>query len=31
MLVPETIRVFEFSMALLMAETAFENISKLNL
>jgi len=28
---PETIRIFEFSMALLTAGTAFKNISKLYL
>jgi len=26
---PETIRIFEFSMALLITETTFKNISKL--
>jgi len=25
---PETIRIFDFSMALLIAETTFKNISK---
>jgi len=29
--VPETIRIFELSMALLIAETTFKNISKLYL
>jgi len=29
MVVPETIRIFEFSMALLIAEITFKNISKL--
>jgi len=29
--VPETIRIFEFSMALLIAETTLKNISKLYL
>jgi len=29
--VPETIRIFEFSMALLIAEATFKNISKLYL
>jgi len=29
--VPETIRIFEFSMALLIAEKTFINISKLYL
>jgi len=29
MVVPETIRIFEYSMALLIAETTFKNISKL--
>jgi len=28
---PETIRIFEFSMALLIVETTFKNISKLYL
>jgi len=28
---PETIRIFEFNMALLIAETTFKNISKLYL
>jgi len=28
---PETTRIFEFSMALLIAETTFENISKVYL
>jgi len=28
---PETIRIFEFTMALLIAETTFKNISKLYL
>jgi len=28
---PETIRILEFSMALLIAEATFKNISKLNL
>jgi len=28
---PKTIRIFEFSMALLIAETTFKNISKLYL
>jgi len=31
MVVPETIRIFEFSMALSIAETTFKNISKLYL
>jgi len=31
MVAPETIRIFEFSMALLIAETTFKNISKLYL
>jgi len=31
MVAPETIRNFEFSMALLIAETTFINISKLYL
>jgi len=29
MVAPETIRIFEFSMALLIAETTFKHISKL--
>jgi len=29
--VPETIRIFEFSLELLIAETTFKNISKLYL
>jgi len=29
MVAPETIGIFEFSMPLLIAETAFKNISKL--
>jgi len=31
MVTPETIRIFEFSMALLIAEKTFKNISKLYL
>jgi len=31
MVVPETIKIFEFSMVLLIAETTFKNISKLYL
>jgi len=31
MVAPETIRIFEFSMALLIADTTFKNISKLYL
>jgi len=31
MVAPETIRIFEFSVALLIAETTFKNISKLDL
>jgi len=31
MVAPETIRIFEFSMALLIAKTTFKNISKLYL
>jgi len=31
MVAPETIRIFEFSMALSIAETTFKNISKLYL
>jgi len=31
MVAPETIRIFEFSMALLITETIFKNISKLHL
>jgi len=29
MVAPETIRIFEFSMALLIAKVTFKNISKL--
>jgi len=31
MVTPETIKIFEFSMAMLIAETTFKNISELYL